>query len=438
MASVPSWSSTSVGILPRRRPSLIEAAAQLRVRIALMDRKFSETQTQTDHDTRTYLAWVGSLGRQMTRIGPLRRYDGHRQASIHDTPPTDPSRRNQPWRPPGPAARLHGAKLGQVARHPESRLGRAPDAEPRTPAFREVAERDPPTRQVRELWCAVGRGGGKDSVASAIATVAALRAYTTRRPGEKTLVACIAVDRQQAEIVFDYITAYFAQVPALNALVECDSRQRRVDEQMSAELGHKMYAVSTSDNTLDLTNGARIVVYTNSFRAVRGRSLICAILDEVAFYRSDDSANPDRELYNALEPALARVPGSIMIGISSPYGRSGLLYGEVGRVLIGEQVKEVVPSAPGDTGQAERARLVCRNEDCIVTSLRARSRSRGPVNTSIPALLCKGDSVVEQTHTGTHQVGPIAHHRTHVVGLVHGGKQRPPQRQDCRTGAPWC
>jgi hypothetical protein len=192
--------------------------------------------------------------------------------------------------------------------------------------FREVAERDPPVRQVRELWCAVGRGGGKDSVASAIATVAALRAYTTRRPGEKTLVACIAVDRQQAEIVFDYITAYFGQVPALNALVECDPRQRRVDEQLSAELGHKMYAVSTSDNTLDLTNGARIVVYTNSFRAVRGRSLICAILDEVAFYRSDDSANPDRELYNALEPALARVPGSIMIGISSPYGRSGLLY----------------------------------------------------------------------------------------------------------------
>jgi hypothetical protein len=48
---------------------LIEAAAQLRVRIALMDRKFSENQMQTDHDTRTYLAWVGSLGRLMTRIG---------------------------------------------------------------------------------------------------------------------------------------------------------------------------------------------------------------------------------------------------------------------------------------------------------------------------------------------------------------------------------
>jgi hypothetical protein len=193
--------------------------------------------------------------------------------------------------------------------------------------FREVAERDPPVQQVKELWCKIGRGGGKDSVASAIATVAALRGYATRRPGEKTLVACIAVDRQQAEIVFDYITSYFKQVPALNALVASDIRARRVvDEELSADLGRKMYAVSTSDNVLDLSNGARIVVYTNNFRSVRGRSLICAILDEVAFYRSEESSNPDKELYYALEPALARVPGSIMIGISSPYRKSGLLY----------------------------------------------------------------------------------------------------------------
>jgi hypothetical protein len=51
---------------------LIEAAAQLRVRITLMDRKFSETHEQTDHDTRVYLAWVGSLARLMTRLDSLK------------------------------------------------------------------------------------------------------------------------------------------------------------------------------------------------------------------------------------------------------------------------------------------------------------------------------------------------------------------------------
>jgi hypothetical protein len=35
--------------------------------------------------------------------------------------------------------------------------------------FRSVAERDPPTRRVRELWIIAGRRAGKDSIASAIA-----------------------------------------------------------------------------------------------------------------------------------------------------------------------------------------------------------------------------------------------------------------------------
>jgi hypothetical protein len=78
---------------------LIEAAAQLRVRIALMDRKFSETQTQTDHDTRTYLAWVGSLGRLLTRIG------------IAQQPATKPR-----WQPASPtAASARSERLAQRA-----------------------------------------------------------------------------------------------------------------------------------------------------------------------------------------------------------------------------------------------------------------------------------------------------------------------------------
>jgi hypothetical protein len=52
--------------------ALIEAAAQLRLRITLMDRKFSETHTHTEHDTRVYLAWVGSLARLMTRLDSLK------------------------------------------------------------------------------------------------------------------------------------------------------------------------------------------------------------------------------------------------------------------------------------------------------------------------------------------------------------------------------
>ena len=48
---------------------LIDRAVQLTIRIATMDRKFAETEVQTEHDSRTYLAWVGSLTRLLRDLG---------------------------------------------------------------------------------------------------------------------------------------------------------------------------------------------------------------------------------------------------------------------------------------------------------------------------------------------------------------------------------
>ena len=185
---------------------------------------------------------------------------------------------------------------------------RAAYGEPLSPdehrLFREVAERDPPVEPVKELWAIAGRRAGKDSIASAIATVASLQDYSAQlRPGERATIACIASTRDQSQIVFRYIKGYFEAIPALAALVQ-----------------------RATDDTISLTNSTEIVVSTNSFRAVRGRSIVVAIMDEIAFYRSDESANPDSELYNAVLPAMATFPSALLIGISSPYRRSGLLY----------------------------------------------------------------------------------------------------------------
>jgi hypothetical protein len=49
--------------------ALIEQAVQIRLRLALMDRKFSENDILTDHDSRTYLAWSNSLSRLMRQLG---------------------------------------------------------------------------------------------------------------------------------------------------------------------------------------------------------------------------------------------------------------------------------------------------------------------------------------------------------------------------------
>jgi hypothetical protein len=173
-------------------------------------------------------------------------------------------------------------------------------------AFTAVAGRAPPTRPVRELDIVAGRGAGKDSIISLDATHAAISFDPRRaklRPGENVYVMAIAVDRDQAGILFGFIRGYFEEVPALKKLVR-----------------------DVSADSISLSNSVIIEVRTNSYRGVRGRSILRAVLDEVAHFRSENSANPDFELHGALRPGLARVPGSTMVLISSAHKRSGLLY----------------------------------------------------------------------------------------------------------------
>ena len=146
--------------------------------------------------------------------------------------------------------------------------------------------------------------GPRFSIATVIAAVMAVN-YDPRRlrPGERAVIMLLAVDREQAKIAFNYLAALFREVRALAKLV------RRV-----------------TDDSIELGNNVDVEVHTNSFRSVRGRSLLCVICDEVAFWRSEDSQNPDSEVVAAVQPGLGRIPGSMLILISSAHKRSGLLY----------------------------------------------------------------------------------------------------------------
>jgi hypothetical protein len=173
--------------------------------------------------------------------------------------------------------------------------------------FKSVAgDRDPPRRKVRELWIIAGRRAGKDSIASLIAVYGAtfFQAGADRlRFGEKAVVQCLACDRDQSKIVLGYIRSYFDHIPPLRGMVT-----RR------------------TATGLELQNDVSIEVGTNSFKAVRGRSFLLSVLDEVAYYQDETSARPDIETYNAVKPGLATLPGAMLVGISSPYRKAGLLY----------------------------------------------------------------------------------------------------------------
>jgi hypothetical protein len=163
----------------------------------------------------------------------------------------------------------------------------------------------PPTAQAAEAWLVVGRRGGKSLIAALVAVfLACFREYAhVLAPGERGTVMVIAADRQQARTVFRYITGLLDGVPMLARLI-----------------------ASRTKETITLTNNVNIEVHTASFRAVRGYTVVAAVLDEVAFWPTEESASPDTEIVQAIRPAMATVPGALLLGISSPYARRGELW----------------------------------------------------------------------------------------------------------------
>ena len=111
----------------------------------------------------------------------------------------------------------------------------------------------------------------------------------------------VAADRRQARQIKGYIRG-FLETPVFRALVESETK-----------------------DAIRLTNGIDVEIHTCSFRSTRGYTAVAVIAEEVAFWRSDDSTNPDTEVINALLPTLATT-GGLFVGLSSPYARRGELY----------------------------------------------------------------------------------------------------------------
>ena len=171
--------------------------------------------------------------------------------------------------------------------------------------YRECTNREnPPQQPLKELWAIVGRRGGKSFIMSVIAVFLALfhnfRKYLA--VGERGTIQIIAADRAQARVIFRYISA------VLN----------------STEV-FAQYVLNETKERIELTTGIDIEVMTCSFRTIRGRTVVCAILDEIAFWRVE-GANPDKEILAAIRPSMATIPNSLLLVISSPYARFGVLY----------------------------------------------------------------------------------------------------------------
>jgi hypothetical protein len=201
----------------------------------------------------------------------------------------------------------------------------------------------PPTARAGEGWVIAGRRSGKSRTASVIAAYTAALADTSMlAPGEPGTVLICAATKRQGAIIFGYTRALFTDVPSLRPLV--------VGEQAAED-----------SKVLELRHGVRIEVRSANFRTVRGATLLLAIIDEVAFLRDEQSANPDLELVRALRPGLTTTNG-MLLGLSNPWARRGVLwqkyrkhYGQDGAVLVWRAPTETMNSMLAAAVLAEAA-----------------------------------------------------------------------------------
>lgn len=183
-----------------------------------------------------------------------------------------------------------------------------------------------PSAPMTEGWLICGRRAGKSFVLALIAVfLACFKTYDAHLgPGERVTILVVATDRRQARQIYRYIRGMITGTPLLSPMLESEPRA----------------------DGLDLTNNVSIEIGTASFRTSRGYAFGAVLADELAFWPTDDSAEPDYAVLDALRPGLASIPGSMLLCASSPHARRGALHDAFKRWYGKDEAEILVWKAP--------------------------------------------------------------------------------------------
>ena len=163
---------------------------------------------------------------------------------------------------------------------------------------------NPPTVEPVEIYSIVGRRGGKSFLSALTAVfMGSFRSYREYlNSGERATILVLARDRAQAATVFAYIRGIIESIEPLHQLVVAERAQE-----------------------IELDNHVVLTVRTSDYRSVRGVTLACVIADELCFW-DEQGISPDKAIFEALRPALATIPNSKILAISTPYAQSGQMF----------------------------------------------------------------------------------------------------------------
>jgi len=189
----------------------------------------------------------------------------------------------------------------------------------------------------RELILCLGRRSGKSALSSIFASYELYKLIRRGHPqsfygmpsGSEIRVLCVANDKEQASIVYGDMQSHVESVDYFKNSI--------------ANTTQTFMKFRTENDKKKFGEGGRGTI-TATFKSsiakgLRGRGIICAILDEIAFFVDDGKSSAER-VYKAIVPSLAQfspkdpnnkhIPiGSTegrVILISSPDSREGFFY----------------------------------------------------------------------------------------------------------------
>lgn len=265
--------------------------------------------------------------------------------------------------------------------------------------FRALTQRDPLKEACRELWLAVGRRGGKSRAAAAMVVFLALLKEWRLAPGEVGTALVLANDREQARVAFRYVRGLLEAHPVLAREV-----------------------TNITAHTITLANGIEIAIGTADNAAVRGRTIVAAILDEFAFWPYEQAV----EVLRALRPGMATQPEAMLLVISTVYAAAGPFY-EARRAHLGSDDPRVLYAVA--TSQQMNPTL---SDEFIATELERDptgnaaeylSIERSDVAGFLDALLIDGNTRTEPRELPAVLFTPSGAHMSYVAGIdVSGGR----------------
>jgi hypothetical protein len=266
-----------------------------------------------------------------------------------------------------------------------------------------TGRKTPPPEPVSELWLPIGGRGGKSrNVAVAGVFLAVRRDYRALlAPGERAIIPIIASDRDQAGQVLRYV----------KGITSTAFREWVVGKPLSS--------------SVEFSTGVVIEVATASYRTIRGYTIVALIGDEIAFWRDENSADPDAEILNAARPRMKMVPGNMLFALSSPYARKGELYKMVSRhygrdnprILVwNSDTRSMNPSYPQE--EIDRA----FEDDPAVAGSELGQDGHVVFRSDVEAFVSQ-EAVAAAVVTGRHEIPPAPDRRYFAFTDPSGGSQ---------------